>query len=113
MGNSPSSQSSSYSAVSQTETEIEDQKVVSLRRMEKTLVDIENQLSKTNLNDAQRTTIMQGKTQVEMAIKLLKDPDVSFADYQKKMGLTGGSKKHRSKKHRSKKHRSKKHKSRR
>lgn len=118
MGNSSLSNlsSSSYSSVSQNETgpaEMEDQKVISLRRMKEALTDIEKQLSDTNMNEAQKNAVIHGKIQVEKAIQLLKNPDVSFEDYKKQMGIVGGSKKHRSKKHKSKKykHKSKKHRS--
>jgi hypothetical protein len=85
------------------------------------LEEIEKQLSDKSIEGHARKTILQEKETTKKAIELLKNPEITFDEYLKKMGLLdeylklnkmssrGGSKKHKSKKHRSKKHRSKKH----
>jgi hypothetical protein len=106
------------------ETEMKDQKQISLERMRSSLNEINAQIASmqnsTYLTDEQKKTMTTQKKIIEKAIRLLEDPNVTFDQYEAQMGLlSGGSKKKsksrakksRAKKSRAKKSRAKKHRS--
>jgi hypothetical protein len=98
------------------ETEMKDQKQISLERMRSSLNEINAQIASmqnsTYLTDEQKKTMTTQKEIIEKAIRLLEDPNVTFDQYEAQMGLlSGGSKKKsksRAKKSRAKKSRAKK-----
>jgi hypothetical protein len=113
MGNKSSKQ------VPTVETEMKDQKQISLERMRSSLNEINAQIASmqnsTDLTDEQKKAMTTQKEIIEKAIRLLEDPNVTFDQYEAQMGLlSGGSKKSKSraKKSRAKKSRAKNSKSR-
>jgi hypothetical protein len=118
MGNKSSKPSTAtYSQVPtvETETEMKDQKQISLERMQSSLNEINAQIesmqNSTDLTYEQKEAMTTQKEIAEKAIRLLKDPKVTFDEYKAQMGLSGGSKKKsksRAKKSSAKKFRAKK-----
>jgi hypothetical protein len=110
MGNKSSKQ------VPTVETEMKDQKQISLERMRSSLNEINAQIASSDLtDDEQKKAMTTQKEIIEKAIRLLEDQNVTFDQYEAQMGLlSGGSKKSKSgaKKSSAKKSRAKNSKSR-
>jgi hypothetical protein len=97
MGNKSSKPSTAtYSQVPptvETETEMKDQKQISLERMRSSLNEINAQIASSDLTDEQKKEMTTQKETAEKAIRLLQDPNGTFDQYKAEMGLIGGSKK--------------------
>jgi len=106
MGNN-SSNTNTYQPVPTVETEMKNQKQISLERMQSSLKVINEQIASmqnsSGLSDEQKKAMNDQKTITEKAIGLLQDPTVTFDEYKAQMGIAGGSKKSRAKKSRAKK----------